>query len=56
MTTPIVFPIIQSGIYRISSLSPELYLELQSDSSLRATKLNKSSDAQKVRDCLHLQF
>ena len=49
MSTPIVFPPIQSGVYRISSLFPDLYLELQSDHSLRASKLNRLSDAQKVR-------
>jgi len=54
MTSLIVLPSIQSGIYRISSLSPELYLELQSDNSLRATKLNKSSDSQKVGQILYL--
>jgi hypothetical protein len=47
MTT---LPLIQ-GVYRISSAAgvfPELYLELQSDGALRASRLNTSSDCQKV--------
>jgi hypothetical protein len=48
MATPVTLPPIQNGTYYISTLFPEFYLELQRDSSLRATKLNIYSDAQKV--------
>ncbi|KIM75251.1 hypothetical protein PILCRDRAFT_684061 [Piloderma croceum F 1598] len=47
MATPITFPPIQNGVYYISTLYPEFYLELQRDSTLRAMKLNMYSDAQK---------
>lgn len=54
MSTPIIIPPIQSGIYHIGSLVHELYLELQRDGSLRAMVPKKLADAQKVT--LHPQF
>jgi hypothetical protein len=56
MATPITFPPIQNGVYYISTLYPEFYLELQRDSTLRAMKLNMYSDAQKVSQVSHLQI
>jgi len=47
MSQPVVFPPIKDGIYHISSLFPEFYLELQRDGSLRAMKLNRMSETQK---------
>jgi hypothetical protein len=56
MTTPIAVPLIQ-GVYRISSAAgvfPELYLDLQSDGDLKASRLNTSSDCQMVWYLLYL--
>jgi hypothetical protein len=55
---PIVIPNIKDGVYRISSAAhyyPELYLERQEGGSIKAVRLNLSSQEQQVR-FIYLQF
>jgi hypothetical protein len=50
MSAPVVNPIIQSGVYRISSacFQPERYLERQTDTQVKGVCFNHATDAQKV--------
>jgi hypothetical protein len=58
MSTPLVISSVPSGIYRICGAAkfPRLYLDLPIDASVRAARLNQSSDAQKACHNIHLQF